>query len=54
MNLIGSNYCATDGLVVRCWTSKLGNLVGASSNLAKDFHFSNKDEVVYFIFAAET
>ena len=43
---------ATVGLVVRCWTSNLGNLAGASSNPAKGFHFSNVNEVVYFIFVS--
>ena len=43
---------ATVGLVVRCWTSNLGNFAGASSNPAKGFHFSNVNEVVYFIFVS--
>ena len=37
---------ATDGLVVKCWTGKLGNLVGESLNPAKGFHFSNQNEAV--------
>ena len=45
---------ATDGLVVRCWTSKLGNLAGASSNPAKGFHLSYENEGVDFIFVAES
>ena len=45
---------ATDGLVVRCWSSKLGNLAGAISNRAKGFHFSDEIEVVDFIFVAES
>ena len=40
--------------VVRYWTSNLGNLAGASSNPAKGFHFSNQNEVVDFIFVAES
>ena len=41
---------ATDGLVVRCRTSTLGKLTGASSNPVKGFQFSNQNEVVDLIF----
>ena len=43
---------ATDGLVVRCWTRKLGNLAGTNSNPAKGFNFSILNEVIDFIFVA--
>ena len=56
LNRLKSPYIirATDGLVVRCWTSKLGNLAGTNSYLATGFHFYLQNEVVDFIFDAES
>ena len=56
LNRLKSPYVsrATEGLVVRCWTSKLGKLASASSNPAKVFQFSNQNEGVDCIFVAES
>ena len=49
-----SQYSNLRGRIVVRWTSNLGNLAGASPNPAKGFPFSNQNEVVDFIFVAES